>query len=156
MSPSRTVRNLAEPSLTVTLVSFASFGSLTLVLIPVLAEAVARIDNLEFLQDLIPKTSTFGEFKAKKVAKSRMASSVLQAGQTTLDGKRPQPQQVLQTSPTPAEVMELDNTDQAGPSNTEVAGGSQNGQPIVFEHYQGPNGTAPREQFSDVEMEQEQ
>ena len=129
-------------------------GFRTLNLIMYVAEAVARIDNLEFLQDLIPKTTSYGEFKAKKAAKTRMPSSVLQTGQTTLDGKRPPPQEVLQTTPAPTEAMEVDSTDQAGPSNAENAEDAQNGQHIVFEHYQVPNGTARREAFSDVEMEQ--
>lgn len=110
---------------------------------------MARIDNLEFLQDLIPKTTSYGEFKAKKAAKTRMPSSVLQTGQTTLDGKRPQPQEMLQTTAAPTEAMEVDNNDQAGPSNPDNVQGKQNGQEIVFEHYQGPS---RREMWSEGEV----
>ena len=116
------------------------------------AEAVARIDNLEFLQDLIPKTTSYGEYKAKRMAKARQASALL-PGQTTLDGKRPQPQQVLETTTAPAEGRQQDDSNQAGPSNSaNPAESAQNGQQFVFEHYQGPNGAVHRDESGDVEM----
>lgn len=132
--------------------SLATSHYLALALISNVAEAVARIDNLEFLQDLIPKTTSYGEFKAKKAAKTRIPSTTLQTGQTTLDGKRAQPQEVLQSTPALPEAMEVDNNDQAGPSNANNAEDIQNGQQIVFEHYQGP--PRPRDVYTGLEMEQ--
>lgn len=42
------------------------------------ASAVARVDNLEFLADVVPKTVTYKEHKAKKQREEK------EAGQTTL------------------------------------------------------------------------
>ncbi|KAL8765620.1 MAG: hypothetical protein Q9209_007352 [Squamulea sp. 1 TL-2023] len=64
-----------------------------------LASAVARIDNLEFLTDVIPKTTTFREYKEKK-SKSTKPNASLSAGQTTLDGSRSLPTR-------PADVMNV-------------------------------------------------
>ncbi|KAF7512140.1 hypothetical protein GJ744_002302 [Endocarpon pusillum] len=50
------------------------------------ANAVARIDNLDFLADVIPKTTTYKQFKEKR-AKEEAASAALAPvapGQTTL------------------------------------------------------------------------
>jgi len=53
-----------------------------------LATAVARIDNLDFLSDVIPKTTTYKQFKEKKAREARNGSAV-EVGQMTLDGKKP-------------------------------------------------------------------
>lgn len=52
------------------------------------ANAVARIDNLEFLSDVIPRTTTFKEYKEKK---ARLVGP-LPNGQTTLGKPRSLPQ----------------------------------------------------------------
>lgn len=52
-----------------------------------IANAVARIDNLEFLSDVVPKTVTFGDYKRRKAEKLARKQE-LQNGQTTLDGPR--------------------------------------------------------------------
>lgn len=51
------------------------------------ATAVARIDNLDFLSDVIPKTTTYKQFKEKKAREARNGPSV-EAGQLTLDGRK--------------------------------------------------------------------
>lgn len=51
------------------------------------ANAVARIDNLEFLSDVIPRTTTFREYKERKERKARLAEP-LPNGQTTLGQPR--------------------------------------------------------------------
>ena len=51
------------------------------------AAAVARIDNLEFLADVIPKTTTYRQFKERKArdeAEAAAAAAAAQSGQTTL------------------------------------------------------------------------
>ena len=48
------------------------------------ATAVARIDNLEFLADVIPKTTTYRQFKEKKARDEAEAAAAAQPGQTTL------------------------------------------------------------------------
>lgn len=52
------------------------------------ANAVARIDNLEFLADVVPRTMTYKAFKEKKAAKESMSkseTSQLTNGQRTLE-----------------------------------------------------------------------
>ncbi|KAL8807940.1 MAG: hypothetical protein Q9182_000406 [Xanthomendoza sp. 2 TL-2023] len=61
--------------------------------------AVSRLDNLEFLSDVIPKTTTFREYKDKK-SKGVRANTSLSTGQTTLDGARSLPTR-------PADVMHV-------------------------------------------------
>ncbi|KAF4632152.1 hypothetical protein G7Y89_g5976 [Cudoniella acicularis] len=62
-----------------------------------LSNAVARLDNLEFLSDIVPRTIPYKEVKAKKAplaggpAKAHngeASHSNVEAGQTTLDGKQ--------------------------------------------------------------------
>ncbi|KAJ5218619.1 uncharacterized protein N7498_000718 [Penicillium cinerascens] len=50
-----------------------------------LATAVSHIDNLEFLSDVIPKTTTYKQFKEKK-AKDAAKSAEMEKGQRTLNG----------------------------------------------------------------------
>ncbi|KAL4942143.1 hypothetical protein BDV06DRAFT_193021 [Aspergillus oleicola] len=53
-----------------------------------LATAVSRIDNLEFLADVIPKTTTYKQFKQKQVKDSSKEVEV-EKGQRTLNGALP-------------------------------------------------------------------
>ncbi|KAJ5091952.1 hypothetical protein NUU61_006822 [Penicillium alfredii] len=53
-----------------------------------LATAVSHIDNLEFLADVIPKTTTYKQFKEKK-AKEAAKSGDMEKGQRTLNGSVP-------------------------------------------------------------------
>ncbi|KAE8154504.1 histone-fold-containing protein [Aspergillus avenaceus] len=53
-----------------------------------LATAVSRIDNLEFLSDVIPKTTTYKQFKEKR-AKEANKESEVEKGQRTLNGAVP-------------------------------------------------------------------
>ena len=48
---------------------------------------MSRIDNLEFLSDVIPKTTTYKQFKEKK-AKETSRKGGVQKGQKTLNGKK--------------------------------------------------------------------
>lgn len=56
---------------------------------------MARIDNLEFLSDVIPRTTTFKEYKAKKARAARI-DEPLRNSQTTLGGKRSLPQRPVE------------------------------------------------------------
>ncbi|KAK9618715.1 hypothetical protein V6Z94_005731 [Aspergillus fumigatus] len=53
-----------------------------------LATAVSRIDNLEFLADVIPKTTTYKQFKEKK-EKEANKDAAFEKGQRTLNGTMP-------------------------------------------------------------------
>ncbi|KAL9597317.1 MAG: hypothetical protein Q9219_005241 [cf. Caloplaca sp. 3 TL-2023] len=120
-----------------------------------LASAVSRIDNLEFLTDVIPKTTTLREFKEKK-AKIAKPNARLSSGQTTLDNPRSLPNR-------PAEVMNsaeaVDPAFHLSPDGRSNMHGFEthhphvpqtNGQ-VVFEHYQ-PNDRPIRDESEDVEM----
>lgn len=52
------------------------------------ATAVSRIDNLEFLADVIPKTTTYKQFKEKK-EKEANKDAAFEKGQRTLNGTMP-------------------------------------------------------------------
>jgi len=56
-----------------------------------LANAVARNDNLEFLSDIVPQTVPYKSVKERKVAAGPATNGEgsVEAGQTTLDGKKP-------------------------------------------------------------------
>ena len=51
------------------------------------ATAVSRIDNLEFLSDVIPKTTTYKKFKEKRARESANGAGML-SGQRTLNERR--------------------------------------------------------------------
>lgn len=64
------------------------------------ASAVARVDNLEFLSDVVPRTMTYREYKEKKVRRAKAEESQpLPNGQRTLDNHRVLPRR-------PAEVAD--------------------------------------------------
>jgi DNA polymerase epsilon subunit 4 len=55
------------------------------------ASAVSHLDNLEFLVDVVPKTVPYKEVKEKKAPAGPKLNGEksVEAGQTTLDGKKP-------------------------------------------------------------------
>lgn len=55
-----------------------------------LATAVSRVDNLEFLSDVIPKTTTYKQFKEKKAKESKNNRGAVQKGQKTLNNGKKQ------------------------------------------------------------------
>ncbi|KAK4693721.1 hypothetical protein P7C71_g3723, partial [Lecanoromycetidae sp. Uapishka_2] len=125
-----------------------------------IADAVARIDNLQFLEDVIPKTTTYKQYrinKAKKMTKAAQGAESLQNGQTTLDRSRSIPQRPARTAGAQGEDLDHGNisdgtidepsavANRAGPSRSNGTGA------LVFEHYE-PNGTSKRDESGDVEM----
>lgn len=55
-----------------------------------LANAVARLDNLEFLVDIVPRTVPYKQVKEKKAPTGPLVTNgetSVETGQTTLDGK---------------------------------------------------------------------
>ncbi|KAI4124298.1 MAG: hypothetical protein LQ338_004873 [Usnochroma carphineum] len=119
------------------------------------ASAVSRIDNLEFLADVIPKTTTYREFKEKK-AKTVRPNARLSTGQTTLDNSRPLPSR-------PADVMSSveiqapqGHLSPEGPADDRDFEDSSmqtprtNGE-VVFEHYE-PKDNPHGDGSGDVEM----
>ncbi|KAL8759767.1 MAG: hypothetical protein Q9184_003522 [Pyrenodesmia sp. 2 TL-2023] len=119
-----------------------------------LAGAVSRIENLEFLADVIPKTTTVREYREKK-AKSGKPNARLSSGQTTLDNSRPLPSR-------PAELM--DSAEMQDPENDASSGGPADDPDLedapvhaprangnVFHHYD-PDSRPERGKSEDVEM----
>lgn len=123
-----------------------------------MANAVARIDSLQFLEDVIPRTSTFREFKAKKASKVTKGNKPLQNGQTTLDAPRSLPQRPIATNEPNGGARDdgnlsdstISEADQQEPRRKAPAAPNTNGG-LVFEHYE-PNGTHRRHESGDVEM----
>jgi DNA-directed RNA polymerase I subunit RPA43 len=98
------------------------------------ATAVSRIDNLEFLADVIPKTTTYKQFKEKR-AKETAKDTGVEKGQRTLNGALP---------PAP----EVDEDAQDGKKEASVPRGSR--PPTVMSLVDG--GAEPQTKDDDVEM----
>ncbi|KAL8855292.1 MAG: hypothetical protein Q9198_010862 [Flavoplaca austrocitrina] len=123
-------------------------------MIPI-ANAVARIDNLEFLTDVIPKTTTFREYKEKK-SKSTKVNASLSTGQTTLDSSRPLPSRPADVANLAEEQANLNHLSQDETLEKHLAGNgrieqSGNYQGIVPVHYK-PNAQPRPDESEDVEM----
>ena len=117
-----------------------------------LASTVARTDNLEFLSDLVPQTTTWKAHKAKKQREATTTGQVsitesLPAGQMTLDGRRP--------PSNPAEISILSNA--SGPAAPTTNGSTyKGGDPsLEFRHYDPVTNGNGQSQFddSDVKMD---
>lgn len=125
------------------------------------ANAVARIDNLDFLADVIPKTTTYKQFKEKRereeasaaaAASGAATAAVVPPGQTTLfngfgnslgAGRRSE----REDSPR----MESDEVLTAEKLSMPV-----NGSPIAVRTiHSSSHGHPPKEPEDDVEMEDE-
>lgn len=63
-----------------------------------IASAVSHTDNLEFLSDVIPKTTTYKQFKEKK-AKEATKNGEMEKGQRTLNGTKAAPPKANGTTP---------------------------------------------------------
>lgn len=101
------------------------------------AEAVNRVDQLQFLEDLVPKTTTHGEHKAKMAAKGKKIPG-MEKGQSTLDGTR-ESVTIADQALRPDPQMEVQQNDHA--------------KGLVFEHYEPTAPVAAADQ--DVEMQGE-
>lgn len=113
------------------------------------------MDSLQFLEDVIPRTSTFGEFKARKASKATRGIQPLPNGQTTLDAPRSLPQRPIGTNEQNGGAVDdgklSDSTiSEADPEETRASAPNTNGG-LVFEHYE-PNGSRRRDDSGDVEM----
>lgn len=85
------------------------------------ATAVSRIDNLEFLADVIPKTTTYKQFKESRADESIKTSSnntttaVREKGQRTLNGTLAVQQHKPSNKPT-TESGQSKESSQGGPA----------------------------------------
>ncbi|KAL8731637.1 MAG: hypothetical protein Q9166_003325 [cf. Caloplaca sp. 2 TL-2023] len=120
-----------------------------------LASAVARIDNLEFLADVIPKTTTFREYKEKK-SKAIRPNASLSTGQTTLDGSRSlptRPADVVKVGEDQAEVDDLsadETVDESFAEDRQKAAPHADGE-AAYDYYES-KGHFNRDESEDVEM----
>lgn len=115
---------------------------------------MARIDNLEFLSDVIPRTQTYRQYKEKKAREAAIEASV-EPGQTTLDGRRPTAVPNGRTDGS-SEIEangaehDLDVAEVQAPRRG-TKKSQTNGQ-LIFKHYHA-NGTGARNDNEDVDME---
>ncbi|KAL9584863.1 MAG: hypothetical protein Q9212_001860 [Teloschistes hypoglaucus] len=121
-----------------------------------LANAVTRIDNLEFLSDVIPKTTTFREFKEKK-SRTVKPSAPLSSGQTTLDQSRSLPTRPADViNPTEAqtteESLQVEASDDGYGHEATLAKTSRSNGEVVFEHYEPRGNPQNHYESDDVEM----
>lgn len=79
-----------------------------------LANAVARVENLEFLTDVVPKTTTYKQFKQKqaKEGSSAQANGSLANGQGTLDTHLGAAKEEQATNGASHEVMDVDDDEE--------------------------------------------
>ena len=123
---------------------------------------MARIDNLEFLSDVIPRTTTYREFKEKRIRAAK-PKVPLQTGQTTLDSIHPRANLPIQSIEGPnGSLGERTVSPDGTVDDQEVMGdqGDQSEPPppdgLRFEHYQPngnlTNGNHQRDESGDVEM----
>ncbi|KAI4260124.1 MAG: hypothetical protein L6R42_004208 [Xanthoria sp. 1 TBL-2021] len=120
-----------------------------------LANAVARIDNLEFLTDVIPKTTTFREYKEKK-SKPAKVNATLSTGQTTLDGSRSLPSRPADVMHVGEEQAEVDEISEDETARENVAGYRRIEDPrsdgdVAHAHHE-PKAHASGDESEDVEM----
>ncbi|KAL8950624.1 MAG: hypothetical protein Q9222_003355 [Ikaeria aurantiellina] len=121
-----------------------------------LASAVARIDNLEFLADVIPKTTTFREIKEKK-ARTVRANPSLAVGQTTLDTSHTlpsRPADVLNSGEPedpPDETEAYDNEETYDTREIEMRAPQTNGKQ-EYQHSSDDRSNFDQEASEDVEM----
>ena len=104
---------------------------------------------------MIPRTSTFRDYKAKKASKATQGNKTLQNGQTTLNVPRSLPQRPIGTNEQNGGAVEdgkmSDSTiSEADPDEPRAPAPNTNGG-LVFEHYE-PNGAHRRDGSGDVEM----
>ena len=116
---------------------------------------MARIDNLEFLSDVIPRTQTYRQYKEKK-AKEAVNGISVEPGQTSLDVRR------AATNGASEMVGLVDERDvngampgvnlrEAQEQSKDTRPAQTNGE-LMFEHYQG-NGAGAHQETEDVEMQ---
>ena len=122
-----------------------------------LANAVSRVDNLSFLEDIVPRTTTVREYryrKARSAAQER--AQTLPNGQTFLDNSSNIQRPLNQGEPSlvVAEAMDVGSSE-GNHSQTlfrpETQPQISNGQELVFQHYE-PGGISRRDEPHDVEM----
>jgi len=85
------------------------------------ANAVARVENLEFLTDVVPRTTTYKRFKQKqaKGGPSAEQSNGRAVGQGTLDRHLGGAKEEQATNGANHEAMEVDDEGEAGDEEVE-------------------------------------
>lgn len=87
------------------------------------ANAVARIDNLEFLSDVVPQTVAVKQTRETKAAKSKKKTAVAETGQTTLSTlMKPKQAAVDRVEATPEPELDEGASSQKGKGKAEETG----------------------------------
>ena len=134
-------------------------------IIYITANAVSRIDNLTFLEDVVPKTTTYREFKSRNKGRgaTNQEGAPLQNGQMTIDAssnrtlvqrpagrRRSSPIEIVD-EPSGPSMEEEEEDDRGGVRVSPGQPHMPNGQQLIFEHYE-PNGNVRVDSSGDVEM----
>lgn len=115
-----------------------------------LATAVSRIDNLEFLADVIPKTTTYKQFKEKR-AKEATKEAEYEKGQRTINGALPAAEQTNGESEEPERVSEEEKLSKSPRAPTVMHASGAVSTLMVDRTVDAQNGTQDTED-GDVEM----
>jgi hypothetical protein len=121
----------------------------------VTANAVARIDNLDFLADVIPRTTTYKQFKEKKARDdaSAAAAAPVAPGQTTLSNGFGGPVRGGHLEPEPEELSGEDVNGVSSNGNRKQPL-RVNGSPMADRTIRSSaHGHPPHQMRSDVDME---
>ncbi len=120
-----------------------------------IANAVARIDNLEFLSDVIPRTVTYKQYKEKKAKEAANGLSI-ELGQTTLDSRRAAANGAGETvglvdeKEADGAMPDVDFTQ--APELPKDTGPAQTNGKLIFKHYHA-NGAGNHQETEDIEMQ---
>lgn len=116
------------------------------------ANAVARVENLEFLTDVVPKTVTYKTFKQKQAKEAANGeSNGVGKGQGTLDGHMGKGEEGQATNGASREAMEVEDDDES--ENEDREGGARV-EDVGEETTRSPE-PAPGKPAEDLEMEEE-
>jgi len=134
------------------------------------ASAVARLDSLEFLVDVVPRTVPYKAIKDRKIPKDssvagppsisaptngESSSTILEGGQTTLDHRRPQQLQVNGPAPNGHQAPEErdgDETEDAGDDDEHDGDGADDPDAQLRAEFRGRSSGGQLAGNGDVEM----
>lgn len=89
-----------------------------------LATAVSRIDNLEFLSDVIPKTTTYRQFKEKRAREAAQEAAAMEKGQRTLNGSSAVTENGINRSPAGPSILQNQTNNDGGRNDANGPTGS--------------------------------
>lgn len=119
------------------------------------ANAVSRIDNLSFLEDIVPRTTTYKEFKTRKTRAANVDNMTIANGQTRLDASSGALDKLAPSSYDPYDAVSVGPGGKGSQDLIQAPGSADTGprtrdQQLIFEHYE-PSGNRV-DQPGDIDM----